>query len=94
MGGEKKSRRSPLWDENPRTSFCNSLACLIEAMKDPLSGTRYFSLHYIRQEGSEFQNVVSDLSSVNQKPLKRQEPWRTVFLHMYLFLDKCVCLKV
>lgn len=47
-----------------------------------------------RQENSEFQNVVSDFSSINQKQLKRQEPRRTVFLHMYLFLDKCVCLKV
>lgn len=83
-----------MWDENLKTSFGNSLGCLVEAMKDPLSGTRYFCLHYIRQEDSEFQNSVSDLSSVNQKQLKRQEPWRTVFLHMYLFSDKCVCLKV
>ena len=85
-----KTRR-PLQDENPRGSFCDSFVHLIEAMNDSLFGTH---ISVLRQEDSEFQDVVSDFSSVNQEQLKRWKPWRTVFLHMYLFLDKCVCLKV
>lgn len=93
MDGRWKEAReeSIIGWKNPKASFCDCFAHLIEDLPPRM---KYLFLLYVRQEDSEFQNVVSDFSSVNQKQLKRQEPWRTVFLHMYLFLDKCVCLKV